>query len=492
MRTNCGKILIAGLALASAEAIAALPVVTSCEMSQPGGVGDVTIKYKFTGADAAVITLDVQTNAVGGVWSSIGGEAICNAQGEVWKKVSKVSDETEHVITWKPSRTWKDSEGNGFTIPAGGARAVVTAWATNNTPNYMVVSLTNDGTENTAAARCRFYPAVDFLPGSEPGQKGTVTNNPAYKTSMLVMRKIMAEDVTWSMGSTTETGRNSSTETAHVVQIEDVRTNAETGLEFPCKVSGNYYIGIFEITHAQYALFTAEKATKFTAANAMRPVEGVCYNEIRLEYQATSKHNENYWPNAPYESSFLGYLRTRFGGEIAFDLPSEAQWEFAARAGQGEGFWGDGSPILDATSDSNLNRLGRYKGNWESGEYAAVADVPSDILPYAGGTAIVGSYAPNKWGLYDMHGNVREWCLDWYWAAITAYGGKVNVDENSPGNRLSVGWKSNSSRVAKGGSWWDDASSCRAAYRYDDSDQTQQSQRKAYIGFRVVCPVGIP
>lgn len=125
----------------------------------------------------------------------------------------------------------------------------------------------------------------------------------------------------------------------------------------------------------------------------------------------------------------------------------------------------DGTAIVGTATDGNLNKLGRYKGNWESGSYAAAGDVPSDISPTVGGTAVCGSYAPNKWGLYDMHGNVREWCLDWAWNDITPHGGKVNVDTDNPGNRLLVGYKANANRIAKGGSWWDDASVCRAYRR---------------------------
>ena len=472
MRTNCGKILFAGLALASAEAFAVLPVVTSCEMSQPGGVGDVTVKYKFTGADAAVITLDVQTNAAGGAWASIGGEAICNAQGEVWKKVARVSDDTEHVITWRPSRTWKDADGNGYRITAGGARAVVTAWALDNTPNYMVVDVSMAAQPNTQ----RYYPAVDFLPGSTPGQRGAITNNAIYRTHQMLMRKIMAKDITWAMGSSLESGRaTDGREDVHLVTL-----------------TNNFYIGVFPVTQTQWA----DVATNSGAVAAftepewkpMRPMERVSYNEIRNTFSTSSSsstkpaaNTSHDWPNGPNPSSFLGLLRAKTG--LDFDLPSESQWEFACRAGNGEGKWGDGSTIVLTSEsgasgtayDASLDRLGRYP-------YSKIArdDVPSDLS-----TAPVGCFAPNSWGLYDMHGNVWEFCLDWYATDIGALCGEVNVsmsDSTQPRTDTTPTY-----RVARGGCFNQSAYANRSAQR---TGQTPNSRNNNY-GFRVVCRGGL-
>ena len=101
--------------------------------------------------------------------------------------------------------------------------------------------------------------------------------------------------------------------------------------------------------------------------------------------------------------------------------------------------------------------------------------------------AIVGSYAPNTWGLYDTAGNVWEWCLDWYADDITGIGGKVNIDPATPANTLSGNPASGAKRVIRGGSWNNAASFSRPAFRvyYTPADQGNN------LGFRVVCTGGL-
>ena len=445
---NIKKALVFAAASGAATFAMATPVVSDVTMTQNSG-RKVTITYKLS--EDAVVTLNVLTNATPNAatgWASIGGEAICNAQGAVWRKVTSADADGNgnYTITWHPDQSWKDEFGNGFKVADGCAKAVVTAWSLNNTPNYMVVDISATGGTDTQ----KYYPAADFVPG------GVTSDH--YKTATLLMRKIMAKDVTWTMGSVSESGRTSGREKPHQVTL-----------------ANNYYIGVYPVTQTQWLLIEDYNPSRYTAEYSMRPVEMVGYTDIRQGHgsaSAAASQTGGVYPATPYESSFLGKLRTKTS--IDFDLPSDAQWEFAARAGHGEGYWGDGSPIsISNNKDDNLNLLGRYLNN--PSDNSSTSDDASRS-PSVGGTSIVGTYAPNSWGLYDVYGNVNEWCLDYYVGDNSTLNGAVNTSGNEYTNR-----------IKRGGSWSNKAGECRSAYRDADS----ANRRLSTIGFRVVCTAGL-
>ena len=435
--------------VAAAAAMAADPVVSGVEMTQAADGPEVTITYRLANGPA-VVTFDVGTEEPDG-WHSIGGERLRNtsAVSDVWREVS---GKEVYTIIWRPDRS---CFGNGLSGPV---KAKVSAWKMDDLPDYMVVDLT-DGSDKSSR---RFYPSAEFLPGGLLG-------NFEYRQSKLVMRKIMAKDVEWRMGSVSEPGRNSKNEMAHTVRL-----------------GANYYIGVFPMTQMQWLLVAGYNRSCFSliGSQAMRPVEYVSFNEVRCAPTSASADQTmayvgGEWPDDPYAGSFLDKLRKRTG--IDFDLPSEAQWEFACRAGYGDGFWGDGSPYSAPTATTDRNIPGRYRYN---GGY--IPDGPDGTYTEAGGvypkgattdernaSALVGSYAPNAWGLYDMHGNMFEMCLDWYADDITALNGAVNTTAGTE-------------RVRKGGGWHVQANNCRAALRlgFDPTTRTNSS-----LGFRVVCPV---
>ena len=452
-RTLFGTIFAACMATVSSPSQAAVPEISGVTMSQ---AGDRLVTITYTLADApAVITLDVQTNVTGDVWASIGGEAVWNAMGDVWKRVETGS----HTITWHPDHSWPDHK-----IVGDNARAVVTAWALENTPDYMVVDL-------ETANIVRYYPGVDFLPKKGFDQSGAaVTNNPDYKTSKLLMRKIMARGVEWTMGSTTrETQRKAEKEETHKVTL-----------------TNNYYIGVFEVTQAQWKNIATNSSLTayFPVDGDMRPMEKASYNEVRNSANTTANPSYN-WPNDPNPSSFLGLLRSKTG--LDFDLPTEAQWEFAARAGHGSGYWNDGSEVKNTNRDENLDLLGRNERNGGRVQSGTSYVDPAASCGATNGTAVVGSYAPSDWGLYDMHGNVYEWCLDWYADDITGIDGKVNIDPATPANTLSGTPAVGSARVKRGGGWSSLAGDCRPAFRSSGSTGNQLN----YNGLRVICTAGL-
>jgi len=442
--TCLSTILLAATALADP----ADPQISNVRLEQNSLSRRVTVQYDLD--ETAVVTMDVLTNGV-----SIGGANIQNVSGDCFRKVAAGSN---HVVTWDPYLSWPDQK-----FGAGVVSVRMTAWALDNTPDYMVVDVSSAAEANTQT----YYPAADFVPGG-------VTNS-LYKTTTLLMRKIMAKDVKWTMGSTTLETQNRATarEATHQVTL-----------------TNNYYIGVYEVTQAQWSQVATNSsaAANFTTERFMRPMEKVSYNEIRLKYNstaaATSSEIANYsWPKPPNPSSFLGLLRSKTG--IDFDLPSEAQWEFAARAGNGVGYWNDGSSIQNAEKDGNLDLLGRYERNGGKVLSGTSYVAPSASCDVTNGTAIVGSYAPNSWGLYDMHGNVWEWCLDWCEDNINANGGKVNINPTTPANTLSGA--SGANRVRRGGGWNSAAGYCRSAYRGDYAPVERSDNR----GFRLLCSAGL-
>lgn len=436
------------LATFSTAATFAVPMAENVTFSQDAN-NVVTITYTLNEAPA-IVTLDIQTNVTGNVWSSIGAANIAPGVTSDSEAYRKVTGSGTHTIKWRPYRSWP-----GDNLPAGMVRAVVTAWSLDNPPDYMVVDISNAAKPNT----WRYYPDADSVPGG-------VLGNEAYRKTSILMRKILAKDVTWTMGSIGEDGRNAN-ETSRVVAL-----------------TNDYYMAVFETTQEQWRQVmgdwpaaTGSGSYTFINTREMRPAQNISYNEIRTSGVAGTYNVGNEYPNAPHSNSFLGKLKTRTG--VDFDLPSEAQWEFACRAGNGEGYWGDGSIYMNATIP------GRHKdnGGLVEGDYANVGPEK--------GSAICGSYAPNSWGIYDMHGNVAELCIDWYQVTVpVGIGSRPNINLANPAQCLDGTTFASSymPKTKRGGSFGHGAYQARSAARNADSVNT----RYYNFGCRVICPFERP
>ena len=260
------------------------------------------------------------------------------------------------------------------------------------------------------------------------------------RTSELWLRKISAG--TFMMGSSAfEVGRYDNEE-RHQVEL-----------------TNDYYIGVFECTQRQWELVMGDRPSYFRndVYYATRPVEQVSYDMIR----GTSEMAGAGWPaygHAVDSTSFMGVLQQKTG--LMFDLPTEAQWENACRAGTTTSL-NSGENITKTLVDPAVNKVGR-----------AMLDYADDMqnCTTIDGTAEVGSFRPNAWGLYDMHGNVAEWCLDW--------SGDYVGDEIDP-----TGPTTGSSRIIRGGFWYSVAQNCRSAYRLRNGPSLDVE----YLGFRVAC-----
>jgi len=218
-----------------------------------------------------------------------------------------------------------------------------------------------------------------------------------------------------------------------------------------------FFIGIFEMTQRQYELVTGTRPSHFTNLTyyATRPVEKVSYNMIR----GASRGAE--WPTSSDvdDTSFLGKLRIKVGMN-GLDLPTYAQWEYAGRAGTTTFYNSGKNRINSSDEDANMDEVGRY---FHNGGYDNSCSCTTE-----GGTAAVGSYKPNAWGIYDIHGNVQEWCLDWF--------GGVH-DGIDP-----VGPAHGNGRGLRGGSWNSSAGTCGISGWAGDSP----SHKYAQYGFRLV------
>jgi len=203
---------------------------------------------------------------------------------------------------------------------------------------------------------------------------------------------------------------------------------ADEGPQHEVTISKPFYMGVFEVTQEQYEQIIGKNPSKFRGAK--NPVEQVSWNGAVAFCQALSR---------------------KTGKTVR--LPTEAQWEYACRAGTKTKFgFGD--------KDEELGEYawwGYDKGN--SGKQ----------------THPVGQKKPNAWGLYDMHGNLWEWCSDYY---SDSYANAKNEDPQGPA--------SGSGRVLRSGWWLDNPNSCRSANRSNKAPGTQYD----IIGFRVVVDAG--
>ncbi len=283
---------------------------------------------------------------------------------------------------------------------------------------YMVVDLS----EGPAAAS---YP-VTVLAEAPPG--GWTDE---YKTTKLVLRRIPAG--TFLMGShPSELGRGGDEAQRQVTLTKE------------------FFIGVFQVTQKQWERVMGDWPSRFTntAYRETRPLENRSWDDIR----------GGTWPGGqPAAETFMHRIGARAG--VAFDLPTEAQWEYACRAGTSTAL-NSGENLTSMDYCPNLNAVGRY---WYNGDPDFTWGMNTD-----GGTDKVGNYLPNPWGLYDMHGNVWEWCLDWY--AIAPLG------TEDP-----VGADTGPDRVSRGGGWVEDAFRCRSAARNYNSPSYQIH----YLGFRL-------
>jgi len=259
------------------------------------------------------------------------------------------------------------------------------------------------------------------------------------------------------MGSpTTEKGRDG-----------DERQHAVT-------ITQPFYLGVHEVTRRQFDRFARDTgfqtdAEKKGGCHLLRGrmyeyVEGASW---RMPGFSQTKDHPIVCVSWNDAVAFCGWLTRKTG--VSFRLPTEAEWEYACRAGTTTAYqWGD---------DPSGGR------GWCNGGDRTLKSTPgfaeADTFSWSDGrlnTAAVGSFKPNAWGLYDMHGNVMEWCSDWY----AQYPREEQVNP--------TGGAKGTIRVLRGGCWNGEPRILRSADRYN---HRTQGHSDSYIGFRCARPATV-
>ncbi len=193
----------------------------------------------------------------------------------------------------------------------------------------------------------------------------------------------------------------------------EIKRGSDEGPQHRVKISRPYYMGTYEVTQAQYQAVMGASPSKLNGSN--NPVEYVSW------YDAVA---------------FCRSLSAKTGRKVR--LPTEAQWEYACRAGTTTPF---------STGQTISADQANYVG-WETYGNGRTGVNRNKTTP-------VGSFPPNAFGLYDMHGNVWEWCSDFY--GENYYANANPVDPKGP--------NTGEYRVLRGGSWIDHPRNCRSANR---------------------------
>ena len=398
------------------------PQVSTVAVTQDAATRLVTVSYDLD--RDALVTARIYTNGV-----ALAGAALSPFIGDVNALVTNVAGATAHRFLWQPV------DGLEGVNLADAVRVELTAWEKDAPPDYLVADLRGTGV--------RYYASADDLPGG--------LDDDRYRTDSVVFRRIRAAGQSFKMGSTvTEFGRIAS---AGNYGNEDFHTVSFTK---------DFWLAVFETTQYQYWRMSGEWPSSYSnlTTRATRPVHRMSYEAIR----------GTQWPNGGFDGVGGVLAKVRAVTGLRVDLPTEAQWEFACRAGTTASLNGGiDVSAADATLavDPALSLLGRYAGN--GGRLADGSKPDYAAGDVAQAMARVGSYAPNAWGLYDMHGNAGEYCLDYCNYKDGNYGGLGTADATDPVGATKAecaahdGWWP--VRIVRGGSWDVSPRHCRSAAR---------------------------
>jgi formylglycine-generating enzyme required for sulfatase activity len=196
----------------------------------------------------------------------------------------------------------------------------------------------------------------------------------------------------------------------------------------------DFYMQTTEVTQGQWQAVMGTNPSYFTSCGSDCPVEVVSWEDVQ---------------------DFITALNALTGEN--YTLPTEAQWEYAARSGSTTAMANGNLSVINCSHDASLDGIGWYCGNAES-------------------TKPVAQKQANAWGLYDMHGNVLEYVQDWYQEDL---GSNSATDPTGPSSMPTSG----ALHVARGGAWYFYSRLARSAFRYD---VWYESTAFRYLGLRLV------
>jgi sulfatase modifying factor 1 len=224
----------------------------------------------------------------------------------------------------------------------------------------------------------------------------------------------------------------------------EVERDAEE-MQHEVVITKSFYMGVYEVTQGQWQKITEKNPSFFKQGNDF-PVDQVRLTEAQDFCRRLSA--------LPDEKK---------AGRV-YRLPTEAEWEYACRAG---------TTTVFHPGNTLSSKLANFNGQFPYGEVPKGNKLQKTVR--------VGFYAPNAWGLYDMHGNVAEWCSDWYDPDFYKKSPKENPQGPAQGV-VSTDFDKDFFRVVRGGCWLDEGRACRAAYRF----RLQPAEAYRWVGFRVV------
>ena len=219
-------------------------------------------------------------------------------------------------------------------------------------------------------------------------------------------------------------------------------------------ISNGFYIQTTEVTQKQWRRLMGNNPSYFTGCGENCPVENISWLDAQ---------------------EFIKKLKAKYN--MNYDIPTEAEWEYACRAGSKTALYTGPLSILSLNDGPELDPIAWYGGN-SCADYNGADDCSgrkgAQIRCQRCGTHPVAKKRPNAWGLYDMLGNVWEWCSDWYNNFPGGYQTGPVTDPKGP----SIG----THRIIRGGGWFSGAAQCRSAF-HDRSAPTVSSKG---VGLRVI------